>query len=181
MLLVDMIPIHLLGELWLFKMSVTLIAAVSDNNVIGLKGGIPWHIPEDVRRFKGLTLNHPVIMGRKTYESLPEKFRPLPQRKNIVISNSLSSGDGIYVARNIDKALELAENVDSFVIGGEKVYRMFLPIAERLEITRVHRDFEGDRFFPEVDYEEEWDLFSEERGVSENKGIQYSFLTYLRK
>ena len=161
-------------------MSITLIAAVSDNNVIGFKNRVPWSIPEDIRRFKGLTLNHPVIMGRRTYESLPEKFRPLPDRKNIVLSSSLNPQEGIYIARDMSEARELTKDRDSYVMGGKRVYSMFLPIAERLEITRVHRDFEGDIFFPEVNYDE-WDLFNEEKGISENKGIPYSFLTYLRK
>ena len=117
----------------MFKMSITLIAAVSDNNVIGINGKIPWDIPEYMRRFEDLTLGHPVIMGRKTYESLPKKSRPLPQRKNIVLSNSLCSRDRIYIARNIDEALSLTEGRRSYVIGGDRVYEMFLPIAERLE------------------------------------------------
>lgn len=162
-----------------FKM-ITLIAAISDNDVIGFKGKIPWKIPEDMRRFNALTLNHPVIMGRKTYESLPEEVRPLPQRKNIVLSKTLRSGNGIYVARNMDEALELAEGNRAYVMGGEGVYRDFLPHADKLKITRVHKDFEGDAFFPEIDWGE-WDQISEENGISEKEGILYSFLTYLRR
>tara|TARA_Y100000310_G_scaffold344356_1_gene456710 strand:+ start:7280 stop:7762 length:483 start_codon:yes stop_codon:yes gene_type:complete len=159
---------------------ITLIAAISDNNVIGSNGKIPWYLPEDLRRFKEITLNHPVIMGRKTYESIPKKFRPLPQRKNIVLSSSLKNQKGIYIARTIDEALELTEDRDSYIIGGESVYESFLPIAEELEITRVRKNFEGDAFFPKVNWDE-WNLSSEESGTSKNESIPYYFLTYLRK
>ena len=167
-------------EQCLFKMNLILIAAISENNVIGIKNKVPWYIPEDIKKFRELTINHPVIMGRNTYESIPEKFCPLSQRKNIVLSNSLSNQKGIYIARNIDEALELTEDRDSYVIGGEIVYGLFLPLAKKLEITRVHRSFEGDSFFPEVNLDE-WNLSNEERGISENESIPYSFLTYLRK
>lgn len=176
----DMIQIQLLEELWLFKMDLILIVAISENNIIGNENKIPWHIPEDLKRFKELTLNHPVIMGRKTYESIPKKFRPLPKRKNIVLSNTLDPQKGIYIAKTIEEALELTKNGDSYVIGGEKVYRSFLPTANKLEITKVHRFFKGDTFFPELDWSE-WNLFSEEKGISQNEEIQYSFLTYTRR
>tara|TARA_Y100000034_G_scaffold59011_1_gene71833 strand:+ start:6231 stop:6716 length:486 start_codon:yes stop_codon:yes gene_type:complete len=161
-------------------MNLALIAAISDNNVIGLNGKIPWHIPEDLRRFKKLTLNHPVIMGRKTYESLPEKFCPLPQRKNIVLSNSLDFQEGIYIARNVEEALRLIEGFDSYVIGGKEVYETFLPRTNKLEITRVHRDFEGDTFFPEINWDE-LNFFESEAMVSKHEGISYSFITYYKK
>ena len=106
-------------------MSLILIAAVSDNDVIGLNGKVPWYIPEDMKRFKELTLNHPVIMGRKTYESIPDNSRPLPKRKNIILSRTLNHGDGIYIARNIEEVLALTENQDSYVIGGRKIYGLF--------------------------------------------------------
>ncbi|MEK6819935.1 MAG: dihydrofolate reductase, partial [Nanoarchaeota archaeon] len=83
-------------------MKITLIAAVSENNIIGINGRLPWDIPEDRKRFRELTLEHPVIMGRKTYDSIPKEFRPLPKRKNIVMSNSLNPTEGIYLARNIE-------------------------------------------------------------------------------
>jgi len=145
----------------MFKMKLTLIVAISDNNVIGANGKVPWHIPEDLKRFKELTIGHPVIMGRKTYDSLPDKFRPLPDRENIVLSSSLESQ--------------------------EKVYHFFLPIINKLEITRVHRTFEGDSFFPEINLDEwkisrreKWNPSMREEKVGEHD-IPYSFLTYLRK
>lgn len=155
-------------------MALALIVAVSENNVIGKGLEIPWKIPEDMKRFKELTINHPVIMGRKTFESIPEKFRPLPRRKNIVLSTSLSEEEGIYIARNIEEALELTEDKDSYIMGGEKVYEIFLPRVNRLEITRVHGDYNGNVFFPKVNWDE-WEETNRED--FEN----YSFLTYVRK
>lgn len=161
-------------------MNLILIAAVSDNNVIGLNGSIPWNIPEDLVRFKKLTIGHPVIMGRTTYEFLPPRFRPLPQRKNVIISSTMKPIEGIYVARNIDEALELTAKENPYVIGGQKVYESFLLYTNRLEITRVHRDFRGDTFFPIVNWDE-WNLVDRENGVSRNDDIPYSFLTYERR
>ena len=154
-------------------MDLTIIAAISENNVIGNKGKIPWRIEEDMKRFKYLTIGHPVIMGRKTYESIPRKFRPLPERKNIVLSRDYQSDEKIYVARDINEALKLTDRKDSFVIGGEIIYELFLPFANKMELTRVHDNFEGDVFFPEVNWKE-WKLMNEE------KHLQYSFLSYSR-
>lgn len=159
-------------------MTLTIVVAVSDNNVIGINGKIPWRIPEDMKRFKELTIGYPVIMGRKTYDSLPQKFKPLPDRKNIVLSKSLENQNGIYLARTIDEALTLAENEDAYIIGGEKVYRDFLPLTSKLELTRVHKNYEGDAFFPEIDLEN-WELVMEDQRLNEN--LRYSFLRYVRK
>ena len=160
-------------------MNLTIIVAVSENNVIGAENKIPWYIKEDIKRFKQLTLNHPVIMGRRTYESIPLKFRPLPDRKNIVLSKNLKSSEGIYVAEDIEEALRLAEGKNTHIIGGRSVYELFLPISNRIELTRIHKNFEGDIFFPEVKWHD-WKLVNEEKGVN-NEGIFYSFITYLRK
>ncbi|HLC86348.1 MAG TPA: dihydrofolate reductase [Candidatus Nanoarchaeia archaeon] len=159
-------------------MSLTILAAISENGVIGIENRIPWRIREDMQRFKELTLNHSVIMGRVTYDSLPERFRPLPQRKNIVLSLSMPQSEGIYVARNIEEALDLAEQ-NAYVIGGRKIYELFLPHSDRMEITRVHQNFSGDAFFPYVDWNE-WILTNRKDGTSED-GIPYSFLSYSRE
>lgn len=158
-------------------MSLTIIAAVSDNNVIGKENRVPWRIKEDMKRFRDLTLGHTVIMGRRTYESIPQKFRPLPQRRNIVLSGTIEPSEGIYVARNIEEALKLAQDQEAYVIGGGKVYESFLPLAKGIELTRIHQYFSGDTFFPEVDWSN-WDLVCEERNIED--GISYSFLTYSR-
>lgn len=156
-----------------------MIAAVSENNVIGLDGEIPWYIPEDMVRFRNLTLGHPVIMGRKTYESLPNNVRPLPRRKNIVVSSKLEETIDIRVVDSPEEVFRLIRSDEkSYVIGGESIYDSFLPYANELEITRVHRKYEGDTFFPNVDWSK-WELFNEESHVSSE--IPYSFLTYKRK
>ncbi len=151
-------------------MDLILIAAVAENNVIGKDGGIPWRLPEDMRRFKELTTGYPVIMGRKTYESLPDRFRPLPNRWNIVLTRQpeyIHLGirpEGISLAPTLEDALHFVErhlprqpeaegiNRDrAYVIGGQSVYEAALPLANRLEITHVYQTVDGDAFFPEID------------------------------
>lgn len=164
-------------------MNLTIIAAVSENNVIGINGRIPWKIKEDMQRFKELTLYHPVIMGRKTYESIPEKFRPLPQRENIILSRTLERKEGIYVARSVDEALAataLGNNQEPYIIGGEQVYNSFLDLSNRIELTRIHKIYyEGDAFFPIINLDE-WRLTNKREGSTEDE-LRYSFLTYNRK
>ncbi|MCR4327564.1 MAG: dihydrofolate reductase [Nanoarchaeota archaeon] len=155
-----------------------IIAALSENNVIGVNNKIPWYIPEDLTRFKKLTLNHPVLMGKNTWFSIPEKFRPLPKRKNIVLSKSLESIEGVHIARNIEEALGLTGNKEYYIMGGSQIYQQFLPLVDHMELTRIHQNFEGDSFFPKFDFES-WDLLNEETRVSE-KNIKYSFQSYLK-
>jgi dihydrofolate reductase len=164
-------------------MALTIIAAISTNNVIGANGKIPWDIPEDIKRFKDLTLNHPVIMGRKTFENILRKSgKPLPKRKNIVLSTTLQPQEGVYTARTIDEALRLTGNETSYVIGGAQIYELFLLRTDKLEITRVHGYFEGDAFFPEIDWNE-WQMIDSEirDNMFQIKPPYYSFLTYIRK
>ena len=167
-------------------MTFTLISAVSQNNVIGKDGRLPWHnIKEDMERFKKLTLNHPVIMGRKTFESLPAKFRPLPERQNVVISRNKSYNPGkhsnLYIVHSIDEAIETVSmfNADvAYVTGGQSIYEAFMPLADRMEITRIYRDYPGDASFPEID-SREWNLTGEEKHET-NDGIPFSFMSYVR-
>ena len=149
---------------------ITMIAALSENNVIGNDGGIPWNIPEDMKHFRELTTGNTVIMGRKTYESLPEDYTPLPDRQNIVLSRSDPDIEA-EVAESLEDAYRKSDN-RIFIIGGESVYRQALEDADRLEITRVHRELEGDAFFPEID--DRW------RKESEDLREGFSFLTYTR-
>lgn len=146
-------------------MDLILIAAVAENSVIGKDGGIPWRLPEDMKRFKELTTGYPVIMGRKTYESLPDRFRPLPNRWNIVLTRQPDvHPDGVSVASSLEDAIQLvqqllprrevAEGINrdrAYVIGGQSVYEAALPLAQWLEITHVHQTVPGDAFFPEID------------------------------
>ena len=140
-------------------MQVSLIVAASANNVIGVRGELPWHLPDDLKRFKQLTTGKPVVMGRLTYESIG---RALPDRQNIVISrNERFSAPGCDVITSIDAALSVAKNAEELmVIGGERIYRAFLPLAKRIYMTRVHADIEGDAFFPEL--LDEWQALSKE-------------------
>tara|TARA_Y100000310_G_C20689585_1_gene821348 strand:+ start:2170 stop:2658 length:489 start_codon:yes stop_codon:yes gene_type:complete len=162
-------------------MSLILIAAVSDNRVIGSGGQIPWSIPEDMKRFREMTVGNSVVMGRKTYESIPERFRPLPDRKNIILSRTLEDFSGVYIARDVEEALGLVESDDAYVIGGEQVYNSFMPFADKLEITRVHRDYEGDTFFPEIN-SDKWRLGVGIKGlVSKDEEVPFSYCTYFRK
>ena len=158
-------------QIWLPKMSLTIIAALSENNVIGDSKGVPWHISEDLKRFRQLTLNHPVIMGRKTFESILGK--PLPKRKNIVLTRQDISYEGVTISHSIEEALNACGSQDSYIIGGGQIYRQFFPLVNKMEITRVHRNIEGHVFFPEVNWEE-W------REIKREDKRGYSFLTYRR-
>ncbi|PSH02148.1 MAG: dihydrofolate reductase [Nanohaloarchaea archaeon QH_8_44_6] len=133
-------------------MQKIIIAAVAENDVIGKDGDIPWHYSEDMKHFKQKTTGHSVIMGRKTYFSLPEDFRPLPDRKNIVLSRSEPElPESVELANSLDEAWEKAEEHSSkaFVIGGAGVYEQTMQEADRMILTEVHEEYDGDTFFPE--------------------------------
>jgi dihydrofolate reductase len=131
--------------------TITMIVAVADNGVIGYKGSIPWNVPEDLKRFKDLTLNKPIIMGRKTFESLPKL---LPNRRHLVLTNDLSyTREGIEVYNNIEDLLEKNKHEpELFVIGGTQIYKMFEGIANKIESTQVHCSPAGDTFFEPFTY-----------------------------
>jgi dihydrofolate reductase len=159
-------------------MRVSLIAAVGSNNVIGNAGKLPWRLPDDLSRFKRLTLGHPVVMGRRTFESLG---KPLSGRRNIVLTrNARSSLPGCEMARTADEAIALAGNDELFVIGGASVYELFLPLASRLYITYVEGNFSGDVFFPEVRWEN-WRIVEESTGAMQLPGAPpHRFVNYQR-
>jgi dihydrofolate reductase len=141
-------------------MKISIIVAASTNDVIGLEGGLPWHLPEDLRRFRQLTIGKPIIMGRVTHESIGRK---LPDRTNIVLS---SDGEypapGCMIATRLDQALAYAgEAEEVMIIGGAAVYRAFLPMTDRIYLTRVRTVVDGDAYFPELD-RDEWTLKSSE-------------------
>lgn len=129
---------------------IILIAAVADNYAIGKNNTIPWKLPKDMKFFAETTTGHTVIMGRKTWESIPLKFKPLPNRRNIVITRTLNTIHGADVFDNLDKAIE-ASTGKVFIIGGGEVYRQALPLANKLIITEVFISVDGDVFFPEID------------------------------
>jgi len=134
-------------------MSISLIAAVAENNVIGVKGALPWSIPEDMKRFKDLTMGKTVLMGQNTWESLPEKFRPLPGRKNVVVSllANYPVPEGVEMFNSLDEAFAAHPNEEVMVMGGAMIYKQTLPLADNLYITHVHRSVEGDVTFPVID------------------------------
>ncbi|MDJ0813495.1 MAG: dihydrofolate reductase [Woeseiaceae bacterium] len=137
---------------------ISLIVAASTNNVIGNKGDLPWRLSDDLKRFKALTMGKPIVMGRKTYESIG---RPLPGRQNIVITRQEDLvAEGCDVVASPEAAIEAAGDADEImIIGGSHIYSVFLPIADRIYLTRVQADVDGDAFLPPVD-EREWRLTS---------------------
>ena len=158
---------------------ITLIAAASENNALGKDNQLIWHISEDLKRFKNLTQGHAIIMGRKTFESMP---KALPRRKNIILSrNKNYKAIDAWVANSLEEALELTgEDSQPFVIGGGEIYQLFIKRASKIELTRVHHSFEADAFFPEIDTRE-WKLIFEEKKLSTiEQPYKYSYLTYKR-
>jgi dihydrofolate reductase len=140
---------------------ISIIVAVADNLAIGKNNDLLWHIPADLKRFKQITSGHPVIMGRRTFESLPR--RPLPHRRNIVITDIRAEViEGCEMAYSIEEAISKCDpGEENFIIGGASIYKQFLPVANKLYLTRVNKFFDGDVFFPEIDFSE-WKLVSSE-------------------
>ncbi|HNS29166.1 MAG TPA: dihydrofolate reductase [Tenuifilaceae bacterium] len=160
--------------------TISIIVAIAQNNVIGANNRLIWHISDDLKRFKALTTGHHVIMGRKTYESIG---KPLPNRVNIVVSRDpLYKADGCIVVSSLEKALENSKNdSEVFIIGGGELYRQALPLSGKLYLTRVHGDFEGDTFFPEID-ETQWREVYREDGKPTAEGQPaYTFIDLERK
>lgn len=160
---------------------LSLIAAVSDNGVIGLDNDLPWHLPADLKRFKSLTTGHHMIMGRRTWDSIGR--RPLPGRPTIVVTRDRSySAVPAQVAHSISQALDLVGDDDEvFIAGGEAIYRLALPVADRIHLTRVHADFDGDTRFPDIE-EAEWQVVLEEQHEQDEKNrYAYTFLVYERR
>ena len=158
---------------------VSIIVAIAQNGTIGDKNSLLWHIKEDMRFFRTTTSGHAVIMGRKTFESLGSK--PLPKRKNIVITRAERDFEGAFTAHSLQEAIAMAEGDEEiFIIGGAQIYAEALSVADRMYITRVERDYEGDTSFPEIDYTK-WRLVSEERYErGEEFDAPFAFLCYDR-
>ena len=155
---------------------IAIIAAHSANKVIGNKGKIPWHLPEDFKLFKKYTENNVVIMGRLTWESLPKKFRPLPNRDNVVISRSVKEIKGATVFNSLDKALEYGKSTgkDVFIIGGESLYKEGIKFVDKMYISEVYLECEGDAFFPEYN-KDDWEI------EFEHETEQFMFRIWKRK
>ena len=163
-------------------MKLSIIVAVAENGVIGRNNDLPWHLPADLKRFKGLTMGHHLIMGRQTFEAIG---RPLPGRTIVVISRKRPQlPDGIALTSSLSQAVEVARSTgdtEAFVAGGAQIYELALPIADRLYLTRIHQSFAGDTTFPEVDGDQ-WKLVDQEDHEADTvAGISFSFLTYERR
>lgn len=153
-----------------------LIWAEAEGGVIGAAGGMPWHVPEDLAHFKEITLGDPVIMGRRTWESLPERFRPLPGRENIVITRQHDwAAEGVRRAADIDEAVRGLDRM--WFIGGSDIFRQVIGQADRLEVTELDLRVDGDAFAPS---REGWRLVDEGEWETSRTGIRYRFLGYER-
>lgn len=160
---------------------VTIIAAIAENYAIGRQNKLLWHLPADLKHFKNLTSGHPVIMGKRTFESLPNG--PLPNRKNIVLRSILSDGitEGYVEADSLEDALELCEDEEQvFIIGGSTVYKQHLDKADNMYITWVHADFEADAYFPQIDSFMWKEISREDHPADEKNPYAYSFVEYKR-
>jgi dihydrofolate reductase len=161
---------------------VSIIAAVSDNYVIGKNNRLPWHMPNDLKRFKELTTGNVVLMGKRTFTSLPNG--PLPNRKNLVLTSTLTEGitKGYFEAISMEDALELCENIDKvFVIGGSVVFKQSMQFADDMYITWVHGEFDGDATFPKINPSIWEEVSREDFPADEKHAYPYSFCYYQRK
>ena len=160
---------------------ITIIVAVDSNNGIGYRNGLLTHLPGDLPRFKKITMGHCLIMGKKTWESLPRK--PLAGRKNIVLTDSeLDCFECAETARSVEDALGFCDcDREVFIIGGGSVYRQFMPLADRLMVTHIHREFTSDTFFPPIDLEEWYVSEEEEHKARGADGLSFTYITYLRR
>lgn len=151
---------------------INIIVATSENSVIGRENGIPWHIPQDLKNFKKLTTGNTVIMGRKTYESLPKEYKPLPNRVNIIISrNKKYIAKGCLVVSSLEQAIKKSDNNKQiFIIGGGEIYKKAIKYTEKIYLTKIHKEIKGDTYFPKLN--KFWKL------VSEEKKEGFSFLIY---
>lgn len=153
---------------------ISIVVAMSRNNIIGFQNRLPWHLPADLKHFKQLTLNKTIVMGRKTFESIG---RPLPQRENIVLSRQPIQIEGCKVISDLK---ELSINKEIMIIGGAQIYALALPLVNDLYITWIDGDFKGDTFFPEIDWNN-WKIMSEESHLPDDKNLHaYHFTHYQR-
>lgn len=163
---------------------LSAIAAMAENRTIGFKNSLPWHLPADLKHFKTLTHEHPILMGRKTFESIG---KPLPNRTNIILTRDPTyQAAGCIVVTSLELAIQEAlnshhnTNNEIFIIGGEEIYRQLLPHVQQLYLTIVHHEFEGDAFFPALNNNEWHEISRETHHADEHHAYNYSFLTLER-
>lgn len=159
---------------------ISVIVAFDRNRAIGRRNDIPWHLSDDLKRFKAITMGHTVIMGRNTWDSLP--FKPLKGRRNIVVSATMQPLEGIEIVRSLDDAVALVKpDEEAFIMGGASIYEQSVNIADRLIVTHVDLAVaDADRFFPAVDFDE-WKVQESSEELTDPSGIKFRYVTYIRK
>lgn len=159
-------------------MTLTAVAAISENHVIGKDNKLLWYLPADLKHFKDTTTGHTVIMGRKTYDSVG---KPLPRRRNIIITRQQLTIDCCEVVNSIEAALNLAAGEEEvFIVGGAEIYKQSMHLTDRIYLTIVHKEFEGDSFFPAIKLDEWKEIYREDHQPDEKNSLPYSFITYER-
>ena len=164
---------------------ISIIVALANNNVIGKDNALIWHLPADMKFFKEKTIGHCIITGRKNYESIPEKFRPLPNRTNIVITRQTDyNAPGAIVVRSLADALKKAKETDDneiFIIGGAQIFEQSLHLTDKIYLTEIHKEFDGDVFFPKVEASQ-WKEVERRKGIVDEKNkFAHDFITLIRK
>ncbi len=166
-------------------MKISLIVAVSENGVIGKDNDLIWHLPKDMQFFKKITIGHHVIMGRRNFESIPHKYRPLPNRTNIIITRqSEYKAEGCIVVNSVETALEIAKNngdIEPFIIGGGQIYRIAIEknLVDKIYLTKIHHSFKGDTFFPKLS--SDWKETNKIENKADDKHkYNYDFITLER-
>lgn len=159
---------------------ISFIVAMDKNRVIGKENQLPWHLPADLQFFKRVTSGHVIVMGRKTYESIG---KPLPNRTNVIITRQADfQAEGCLVFHDVDSLMaHFSKEEELFVIGGAEIFSLFMPNVDRMYITLINHEFEGDTYFPEIDGSE-WEIIHQEKGVRDEKNpYDYSFITWQRR
>lgn len=159
-------------------MHISIVVAIASNYAIGKSNQLLWHLPKDLKHFKDITAGGTVIMGRKTYDSVG---RPLPKRRNIVITRQAIDIEGCEVVNSLDEAIALCKNeTEVFIVGGAEIYRQAMHITDRIYLTIVHHNFDADTFFPEINYNEWKEIAHEDHQIDEKHAFPYSFITLER-
>ncbi len=165
-------------------MVISIIVAVSENNVIGRNNNLPWHLPADMKYFKDKTMGHFVVMGRKNFDSIPDKYRPLSGRTNVVVTRQNNfNAAGVQVVHSINEAIQLAKEkneTECFIIGGGEIFSQSIELCDRIYLTRIHHRIEGDVFFPELNQKEWKETSRKEVKADEKNNYDFSFLVFER-
>jgi dihydrofolate reductase len=160
-------------------MTTTIVVAISENNAIGKNNQLLWHLPADLKHFRVITTGHTVIMGRKTYDSVG---KPLPNRRNIIITRQDITIEGCEVVKSVEDALALSAHQDEvFIVGGAEIYKQAMHLTDRIYLTIVHQKFDADTFFPEINYDEWQETEREDHQPDEKNKLAYSFITLERR